>query len=697
MSENVDYRNRKVDIHKGTVETRQNAVLTLRGIITQVDLDNRIVTVAVPGGDPFSNPSSVKAYNTAPGLEGEVNLEDIGLVGSGYTFYKVPLPNSSVSGFGGTTNNPVPGVHVVLNFSRGQFNPFIQSYELVVDTNKSSQHPIVIVDTDKNSFTFVEGGKDSGWTTVHGPAGYRFAPITQNPTGANITVTSNFNLNSLLDTKNPNPEIIRKAMEVSTPSGFGSWVDVDGVGHHAVFGDVSHNMAKQHNLFALGSNAPIGKYLKNPMMDLMEAFGIDPMSKPPMVLNTKNPQFKLSPAVTSLANTELGNWTYGYGGFLSLTELTESFLKMPGTSGAQAKSLLSASTAGDNAGLDYSIGAAVALGVISSGTVLSKSYTEYFENYSTVAALPFDISSNNTNFLSALTGSGAAWAALIAAIRSSLKLVPESGMLTQYLNSQTLIVNSQTGGLVIPNLFGFCSNDVGDYGLKGNRGYLSKLVMPDDYSFDPGSKTDKYTYGDLVTYNLLEVLSESESWSGSLDNVQDLFIPNVIALPGLDSTIFSDRLYMSKGIPSNLNTTKAWIAGLYTAQVRTLVQEILFLTSEYIQDSQGLSDTDILLPTTSVTLQDDRGQKHTVSSRAWSSGFIAYLMIRLFTGEAGKNLAVKVIKDYSNNPSKISHANISSLMGVYKPQNNTVWWDSIVSRFKFVVDFLARSKNLRRV
>lgn len=721
QSESVGLRGNKLQQHNTVVGGHQG-LTKRRGYIRRIDPHNQLAVVAVQGGDPSTNPRKVKAFSLKKGEEGLLDLPEANQLGSYYTDHIVKLP----SGAGGSTAIPTPGVSVLLEFIQGTFNPVIVGYEHLLEQDKpNSSDPVLLVDESAGGgtgFVFTHGGPEIGWTAMPGIPGYRFAPFSQNAIGGHVQVATAFNLENLLRSVFPTPKTIRKALVISTPTGTSVWVDNDGQGHWAAFADQSHLMVKNQDRVSLGSSMPESTHLKNPLNDLARAMGIEPEEDPtPMTFDT-NSTLRMSPALTALASAELEAWQLTSGGFVALAQILDGFLGLSNTgTGKLATKLQTASKGNTNAGLNYTLSAAIAAGLASVGNVMTvgSEWVQAVVPY--LVALPFDPEDDHPNLLANLTGTGQAWAALVAALRSALLVCPEAATIKNGLKVTPLTIykadteSKPVNGLAVPNLFGFPKSDVGVAGLKGNVNFLRTLTLPAGYAFAEPVGKDSFTYGDLVHFNLHELRSESLAWSGvwtdSVGDHTDVMVPNHVAMAGTASGVFSDRIYFGlagMNVPGEsgefaIAAIKNWSAGLYAAQVRTLMQEIIMIIKQYptdLFDATGSSDGVVLHPARTVRVTDDLGNLETAQIRAWSSSFIGYLMLRLFTGDRGHKAARELLTTYAGKVDELTKEDFQKIIDKYQTgsdQLEKAWWKSVPNRFKIVANTLARSRNLWKV
>jgi len=682
-----------------TTHAFQKATL-LRGIVVDVQPHAGLAIVEVEGGDPACNPRDIIVLSTKPGNEGV--LETATNVGSMFTCYSVKAANVKT------------GDYVNLQFIQGNIRPTVVSVEPNIKSDvPADPEPVIVLDQKTKKPTLITGGAETAWTKKSGISGYKFSAFSQSPNGAMINVATTNSLDRLATAPTITPAVVRQALETSTPAGQAVYVE-NNVGHVATFGDAVTTIAKEQNDLSVGSNAPVGSSLTDPLLSLAEVFRIQ---EPDSILNMRfdsKMQYRISPLMCSLAEQELLAWQNKDLGYVNLSQITEAFFSGSGNTGNLATSLKTAAKNNNNANLNYYISSAVAAGSYTVGSLLL-SGQNLFQNVSGLNILPINLeTSDNPAFLEYLDGTGLAWANLVAALRLSILTCTEALALQQGLSTAGLVLykkitdSTSTQSMLIPNLFGFPSKPVGNYGLAGSKTVLVTTSLPEAFSL--ATKTtgsDIYTYGDIIHLNYHAILNESAPWVGD-----DVYVPNMIALAG-DESRFVDRLHFGANgrlIPGtettiSVDSIKHWVIGLYAAQVRTLIQEIYYLSLDYATDiveGTGTNFTGYLRPVSDDTavIIDDDGISHQSKLKAWSSSFISYLMIRLFTGETGRKVANEVISTYAGKTDVFSEEEFKAILAKYsgnftEPRDNA-WWSSLASRYVIVANSLARVNNFWR-
>lgn len=708
MNDNLDLRGARQSQLHHTVRSYEAPEETI-GIIAEIDRENQLAKIAIPGGEPGTNGLNVKVITLEPGEERVVDNPNAHDLGSVYSLYEAELPSD-------LANSPLalPGAHVNVRFARGRTRPVVTNYILARKNPNNSVVPVVLIDQDGGGFRFVGNGRDTAWTAVEGVPGHRYAPYFQNLLGGASAVAQGFNMGKLLGAADPSPKLIREALKPSTPAGWAVFVDLDGRGHHAVFGSAHHVMAKEQNTAAMGSNQPESSHLLNPLNDLATALGITADDKTPMNFDPDD-RFLLSPATTGLAAAELEAWKAGRNSYPGLAELYEGFEGLKDTgSGALAVGLKTASEGATHAGLNYRLGAALAAGVHSTGRAVSGAGNLLQNLDSSLAELPLNPAAHHPNLLAELDGTNQAWAALVAALRIALLTSTQSSRMMQALKEAPLTLYKFTGdsttGLAVPNLFGFPADSVqvGKDGLKGNKDFLQVLELPGTSRLAPSSGKDPYTYGDLMHYNLHDIRLDAVNWEGTWSGHSDILVPNSIALLGTTTT-FNDRLYFgAAGItdannsPYSLDMIRSWTCGLYAAQVRTLVQELALLMRQYPEDvmeATGAGGPQMLRAAQAVTVSDGLGSKKQVQTRTWTTSYLGYALVRLFTGTPGREAARDLLSLYAGQDDPLTEDSFQKVLGSRTPAGDALsqlLWSTIGERYKLVTTTLARSRNLWR-
>jgi len=700
MQEQNYIRGLRLEQLKTTLGAAQQSKV-VRGIVEKVYPLQALAIVAVEGADLTLNRTSVEVISIKSNSEQKLDLgkEE---VGSGFTRYYARMSDSVLE-----------GQHVILQFIQGQHLPTILKTEVVFKDN-SVTDPIVVIDKETKGFKFINGGNDTAWTKSYGVAGYRFSPFSQYPQGSQIKVADGFKLKKLPTTNKITDKKIKDALKPSTPSGHAVWADDSGIGHIALFADSVHVLGKESNEMFLGSNSLNTEFLRNPLNDLSAVLGIEDSGSAKLIFNSKT-KLRIPVGINALASEELSAYQSGTSSYVDIAELTNSVYNSPASSSEALAKYLKTGFSNENySGLTYYIAASICAAVFNTGSSVLRSNPSYFQvpqNLGTVTSFNPE-TNNNQEFLSYLNGTGQAWAMLVSALRLSLLIGPDSLKLRQALNRADLKVyrtidNGTSQGYLIKNLFGF-SLEKGNLenSLNSNFSYIKKLVAPSGFILDPNSNSNQYTYGDIITCNLFDLQESANQFSKD----SDLYIPNMIAFPSSAGSQFSERLYFkvdtSNGPVSSvtLPVVKNWLLGLYAAQVRTVVQEVCMIMSQYeidLQDLVGSSLIHTLRPTVAtVSIRDIYGNIQTGKGRAWSSSFITYLMIRLFNGNRGREAAQEFLETYATTSEQIKKEDFSTLLAKYTvPAEELlagVWWSTLESRYKLVANILSRSGHLWR-
>lgn len=682
--------------YKTVVEKKQENSTTRFGIVESVNVLESFAIVAVPGGDSNFNTVEVKLLNISENAE-EVDGETK-TVKSSFTRYRARMPEPLE-----------PGTHVQITFISGRIEPVITGTVPVLKDPVEPPTKYIAVDKDGNGFRFLDGGSDTYWTKQNAARGFRFAPYSQNTVGGKIVVANGFKLKKLLNSKTPSTAVIKEALKDSTPSGVSPWVDKDGVGHVGMFGDIIHSMAKEIDVFALGSSQPVTSFLKDPLNDLVESLDINITSGTENFIFPEKPEFRVSPLVYELAVKEAFEFKSKLKGYFSLIEQSNILYT---SNSDNSKSLLTYIKNNYRATDDfkYLIAASLTAGVYTEGLTVSKVGGPYFPSTALVENLnTFDpTTDNNINCLNSLNGYGSAWINLICALRLSILGNSQVVSLRTLLNSYQLklyklkdlsikTTDGNTNLIVFENLFGFNDNNYGS-SILSEKSNFYKLSLNSEYTL---SSNKNYTYGDVVHANLKEISNTSQTWLKS----NNFYVPNVTALKDNSNTRFVDRLYLNTtGIPHTENALNYAVAGGYAAQVRTLVQEILYIIKEYNTDLEaftGRVGSPFKSSTTPLKLTDKFGNTRQVTSQLWTSSFIIYLMLRLFNGDPGKDLAQNFISLYSAKVSAISKNEFLQMLTNYQSSISDPlalkWWTTTVERYTFVANVLAKSQLYWRV
>jgi len=684
---------------KTVVEKKQESSTTRFGIVESVNVLESFAIVAVPGGDSDFNTVEVKLLNVSENAEDVVDGE-VKTVKSNFTRYRARMPEPLE-----------PGTHVQITFISGRIEPVITSVIPVLKDDIEPPTKYIAVDKDGNGFRFLDGGSDTYWTKQNAARGFRFAPYSQNAVGGKIVVANGFKLKTLLNPKTPSSQAIKNAVKDSTPAGISPWVDKDGVGHVGMFGDIIHSLAKEIDVFALGSSQPVSSFLKDPLNDLVESLDLEVKTNLENFLFPEKFEFRVSPLIYELAIKEAAEFKLKSKGYFSVIEQSDIFYT---NKTEDSKTLLNFVRTNykptDN--FKYLIAGALTAGVYTEGLNVSKIGGSYFPSTALVGNLnSFDpATSNNLNCLNGLNGYGSAWINLIAALRLSLLYNSQAVGLKTLLNSYPLklykiknasisTIENNVDLFIHENIFGF--NDINyKESMLSDRSNFNKLAGFTGYTLSPNNKK-QYTYADITHANLKEISTSAEGWL----KANNFYVPNVAALKDTSGKRFLDRLYLdTTGISHTTNSLKYGVAGGYTAQVRTLVQEILYIIKEYNSDIEaftGRVGSPFKSNTTALKLVDKLGFSGQVVSQLWTSSFIIYLMLRLFNGQPGKELAQTFLSTYAGKTSAVSKQEFLQIFQTYLGDISDPlalkWWTTTIERYTFVANALAKSQVYWRV
>jgi hypothetical protein len=691
--------------------SRHHDPSTYDGFIVEVDAHKQKAIVAVAGAEPSgSENTNIVQVVTAPGKEFVQRFKTS--VGSNFTLYSAKLLQSSA----GSTFIPVTGTPVTVILSKGFTESKIISYNTINNSGSNEDKSVIYIENKPDQparIAFLTGASNEiNFTGSESFPGYKFAPVSQNPRGAHIFSTTHDKYRLLLDNvSNITPELIKEAQKVSNPAGYGIWVNDGESGNLATFGDEVHNLAKDVSSSSMGSNEPQIKSLKKVTKKLAEQNKVS--VKEPSVkvvhgivsnsvsastesgVDTKNYQIPMF--VTTLANSELKDWKSGkHFGFIKSSTYSDSFFENKESKNSNLLDELNNSS--DNTfQIEKKLSASFCAAFTNLLDPFSTSFTQSLNFVFDDIQQP--ASSNSSKSSNSL-------ASLIAVLRLSILQNSHSNLLREYLANKAITVytyseeDNKTNVIAIPNMFGFLEDSLTNNSLFSS----TQKTKYAQYLLDYSTLSEDYSeYGGLISHNINYLrLIKSSKWENN-----DYALSNVISTGQVSNNNYASKINFRSSNTADAALSRAdidsWLFGVWSAQVRTLAQEIINLYSEFKRltvNKNGLKNMLVLKDSRTVTLVDDIGIKKEIYVRPWDSAFVVFVMLSLFNGEMGQELANSFIASLSD-VTAVTDENIQKIIEPYSkhydyPTVDTVWNSTLLERTRFVLNLLSRNRMIVR-
>lgn len=356
-----------------------------------------------------------------------------------------------------------------------------------------------------------------------------------------------------------------------------------------------------------------------------------------------------------------------------------------------------------------------------------------------------------------------AFGALVAALRVSvinagpLFASPDLSGSNLLSDEAFLMFSAGDQKFAVPNLFGFPANDGrDDEGFLTSR--LLQLTANPQYNGHglPGRMPlwPRMTYQEAIGLNLYYMAEQhrpdpSRFRGISVDTTKsllrqstgvnhDLLVMNHIGLSAFNAAgsglekmqeyLFLNAMWeyiADQSTPFPVLSHEArldLVAGFYAAQIRTVAQEILYLTRQFTTDFQAATRSNQSYATSLTPPALVRIDNRTYRIRQWTEVFLAYLLLRLFTGTPGRDAARRYLERQFPHVQDAATRNIrpptitaqsthGAVLGLVReeivanpyvdrfrgtPQDefNRAWWTSVPDRLQVVGGWLAQSGHL---